>query len=350
VKVAFLQDLTVPSHVDLVSPSFLAFDLALHEAIDAGDLGIEVEVVQMDTEADEEQAVAFAQEIAADPTYVAAVAAPFWSEPPEVAAILGDAGVPTLSLSPQSPPQPAGSGLWHRFVPDSSLQVTVLADMIAGAVIDAGDPAGTEPVCIFGEDWSYSIDLQAALDRALPTTVVRTTPSGEDVETAVADVDQGCSLVVWTGAPEGALALASALHDAQLVRGRPVDLGADSLKTVIPPTAPNHEGVVVGTLTCPCVDVSTHRDEDVRRFINAYQSENGLAPGIYAAEAWDAAHMVAGLLSVAHDRASLAAGLADLDRFEGVARDYVFDPTGELVDPVVGLYTAAGSRWLTEAA
>ncbi len=114
-----------------MSPSFLAFDLALHEAIDAGALGIEVEVVQMDTEGDDEQAVDFARAIAADPTYVAAVAAPFWSEPPEVAAILGDAGVPTLSLSPQSPAPPSGSGLWHRFVPDGSLQVSVLADVIA---------------------------------------------------------------------------------------------------------------------------------------------------------------------------------------------------------------------------
>ncbi len=129
-----------------------------------------------------------------------------------------------------------------------------------------------------------------------------------------------------------------------------MDLGADSLKTVIPPTAPNHEGVVVGTLTCPCVDVSTLRDEDVRRFINAYQAANGLAPGIYAAEAWDAAHMLAGTLTAAHDRAGVAADLAVQDRFDGVARDYVFDSRGELLDPVVGLYTAAGSRWLTETA
>ncbi|HEY5859045.1 MAG TPA: hypothetical protein VIX62_02010, partial [Actinomycetota bacterium] len=81
VRVAFLQDLTVPSHVDLVSPSFLAFDLALHDAVETGGLDIDVEVVQMDTDGDPERAAAFAEEIAADPSYVAAVAAPFWTEP-----------------------------------------------------------------------------------------------------------------------------------------------------------------------------------------------------------------------------------------------------------------------------
>ena len=99
-----------PSHVDLVSPSFLAFDLALHDVLEERGVDREVEVVQMDTGGDPEEAVAFANDVAADPSYVAAVAAPFWSEPPEVASILADAGVPTLSLSPQSPAVRANRG------------------------------------------------------------------------------------------------------------------------------------------------------------------------------------------------------------------------------------------------
>ena len=335
-----------------MSPSFLAFDLAVHDAIETGGLDLDVEVVQMDTEGDTERAISAAHEIADDPSYVAAVAAPFWTEPPEVAAILAEAGVPTLSLSPQSGSPatrtaPAASGLWRRFVPDASLQVELLAVVITEAVASDVDNDAAGPVCIFGEDWSYSTDLQEDLERALPPVIARTTLRLDDVEAAVADVSRGCGLVVWTGGPDGGVDLASALHAARLVRGRPVDFGADALKTVIPPTVPNHEGVVVGALTCPCADVSTRSVDDVRRFINAYQATTGLAPGIYAAEAWDAAHVLAaGLLGGARDRGSIAAALTRLERFDGVANDYVFDDQGEIRSPHIGLYEAAGSRWL----
>ena len=45
---------------------------------------------------------------------------------------------------------------------------------------------------------------------------------------------------------------------------------------------------MVDELTCPCRDVNLTNSDAARRFINAYQSATGLAPGIYAAEAWDA--------------------------------------------------------------
>ena len=110
---------------------------------------------------------------------------------------------------------------------------------------------------------------------------------------------------------------------------------------------PNHEGVVVGGLTCPCVDVSTRTAPEVRSFVNAYQAAHGLTPAIYAAEAWDAARALAGeLAGGASDRGQVAAWLSALERVDGVARVYTFDERGELVDPRVHLYVAAGSRWL----
>jgi branched-chain amino acid transport system substrate-binding protein len=351
IRVAFLQDLTVPSHVDLVSPSFLAFDMALHGALDEQGIDLEVEVVQLDTEGDPERAVAYANEIVADPTYVAAVAAPFWTEPPEVAGILASGGLPTLSLSPQSPPpapiagaELAAAGLWHRFVPDRSLEVETLAEVIERAVAPDDDEGQTrEPVCILGEAWSYSTDLQQDLDAALPASVARIVPPGIDLDAAIETIGRGCGIVVWTGSPDGAVELEAALPEGL----QPVDLGSEAVKTVIPPTVPDHEGVVVRAVTCPCVDVSTSTASDVRRFINAYQSAHGLAPGIYAAEAWDAAHALAvPLAEGARDASEVAARFADLDAMDGVARVYRFDERGEVLDPHVDLFAATGSRWL----
>src|SRR5512134_3603694 len=126
VRIAFFQDLSVPEHVDLVSPSFLALEMVLERR--TAEHPTTVEIVQLDTGADESEAIGMANEVAADPSYVAAVAAPFWHEPPEVARILAEAGVPTLSLSPVSASpwlsaqgeRPPGDPirLWRRFVPD----------------------------------------------------------------------------------------------------------------------------------------------------------------------------------------------------------------------------------------
>ena len=84
VKIAFFQDLSVPDHVDLVSPSFLAFDMVVQRRLEGQ--GVKAEVVQFDTRGDAGAAIEMAEEVAAEGSFVLAVAAPFWHEPAEVAA------------------------------------------------------------------------------------------------------------------------------------------------------------------------------------------------------------------------------------------------------------------------
>ena len=100
VRIAFFQDLSIGSHVDLVSPSFLAFDRAVHEGTAGMDL--DVQVVQFDTGGDPGTASTFARQVVLDPTFVLAVLAPFWKEPAEVGETLAKGGVPTFSLSPEN--------------------------------------------------------------------------------------------------------------------------------------------------------------------------------------------------------------------------------------------------------
>ena len=104
---------------------------------------------------------------------------------------------------------------------------------------------------------------------------------------------------------------------------------------------------MVGSVACSCVDVSIDIGLPSRRFVNAYQSEHGLAPGVYAAEAWDAGRLAGDWLAAgASDRDAVAASLALLSTFDGVARAYAFDEVGELTGAEPGLYLAAGTRWL----
>src|SRR6186997_3409066 len=168
VRIAFFQDLSIGDHVDLVSPSFLAFDRAVHDGTVGMDLA--VEVVQFDTGGDPGTASTFARQVVLDPTFVLAVLAPFWEEPEDVGETLANGGVPTFSLSPQSAsiwsagpddgisasaPSGEPEELWRRFVPDQDLQ----AERLAGIVEDAVPESSPDPACVLAEDTVYAREL-----------------------------------------------------------------------------------------------------------------------------------------------------------------------------------------------
>ncbi|MGH2631063.1 MAG: ABC transporter substrate-binding protein [Actinomycetota bacterium] len=350
VRIAFFQDLSVPEHVDLVSPSFLALDMVLTSRTEGS--GVLVEVVQLDTAGDEVTAVDMADEVAADPSFVLAVVAPFWREPVAVARILAEAGVPTVSLSPVSPSpwtwapsdRPPGDPgeLWRRLVPDQEAQARLLAD-IAARTSSGGE---RESVCLVDDESAYGTALLQAVDEHMqgwPSTMMPAADAPEAVASS------GCRVVVWGGFPTGAAELVRSLRDAGVAGGRPVDLAGDAMKTVIPPTSPTGDGIVVGSVSCPCVDVTLDLSLASRRFVNAYQSEHGLAPGVYAAEGWDAGRLAAeAILEGATDRADMRAAVAADPTFEGIAGRYAFDAAGELDRQVARLFAASGTRWLPQ--
>lgn len=349
VKIAFLQDTSVPDHVDLVSPSYLAFDTVMQRRVIEA-RGIAVEVVQLDAGSEMTSAIEMASEVAADPAFVLAVISPFWQEPPEVARILAEGGVPTMSLSPESAspwisdasmPGDAEE-LWRRFVPDRATEVQLLAETIGSSPGDA-----TQAVCLVSDGSDYGSRLVSGITPLLGT-LESIAIDGVDAAAAAAEVaTSGCLVVVWGGFPPGARDLARAMREIGTSRGRPVDLAGDALKTAIPPTSPAGDGAIVGSVSCPCVDVSVQTDLASRRFLNVYQSEHGLIPGIYAAEAWDAGRIVAdALTSGATSRADMRTIFRSLTAYEGVARTYTFDADGEPIGIRAELYVAAGTRWL----
>ena len=348
-KIAFFEDASVPDHIDLVSPSYLAFDTVMQRRVVEA-RGIAVEVVRIDAGTDAATAIEMSHDVAADPAYVLALVSPFWQEPPEVARILAEAGVPTMSLSPESAspwisdasmPGDAAE-LWRRFVPDRATEIQLLAETIGSS---PGDE--TQAVCLVSDGSDYGSRLVSGIEPmlgSLPSIVI----DGVDADAAADEVTtSGCRVVFWGGFPPGARDLARAMSEIGTSRGRPVDLAGDALKTAIPPTSPAGDGVVVGSVSCPCADVSVQIDLASRRFLNVYQSEHGLTPGVYAAEAWDAGRIVAGALtSGATSRADVRIIFRSLTAYEGVVRTYTFDADGEPIGIRAELFVAAGTRWL----
>jgi ABC-type branched-subunit amino acid transport system substrate-binding protein len=322
-KVAFFQDLSIEDPLDLVSPSFLALEAGLAQAADGGTRGVPI-IVQFDTGGDPVAALESAQTVAADDAYVAVVAAPFWTMPEDVAAVFADAGLPVLSLSDAS--RPAAPGLvWRRFVAPAPAQADELAARAGAAT------RGT--ICVVSDDTIRAEALAPAVGERLGDRAVART---------AADVD-GCGAVVWTGGPSGAAALRVSLPDE-----RPL-LVADAAKTAayLDEAIPASDGTVA---VCPCVDVTIATDLPARRFVNVYQAATGLAPGVFAAEGWDIASLLAGIAEGSPE-AGRAAYLAGVDAVTGVlgpGGPIAFDAQGEPLGASREAHAseAAGRRWL----
>jgi hypothetical protein len=228
-------------------------------------------------------------------------------------------------------------------VPDRSAEASLLADLASRR-----SPEGVpDTVCLVRDGSLYGQGLVDEVARDLgawPSEVI----DGWDAAAAAETISTaGCRVVVWGGFPPGARDLARAMRAAGTASGRPVDLAGDALKTTIPPTSPAGDGVVVGSVACSCVDVSIEIGLASRRFVNAYQSEHGLPPGVYAAEGWDAGRFASDAIARgAADRVAMQRSVRALTGFVGVARTYAFGVDGELVGAAPNLFVAAGTRWL----
>jgi branched-chain amino acid transport system substrate-binding protein len=322
---AFIQDLSQDGSPERTQPALQAIELAFA----AASPDTPVDVVTFDTDGDAAAAVGVAREIAGDPRYVAAFAAPGLGDQAEVVAVLGPAGVPLLSLSARGTVEASQAGKWLRFVAPLDAQARALADAVStlrasrrGVCLVSAPPDGT----------TYAREVR----RLLPE------------EADVVDIDDlavaACGVAVWTGGPEGGAELAST------VGADPVVVGGPGLRE--PRFLDLAGSASDGTTSfCSCADVSTSLALEAQRFIQDYQSEFGSAPGPYAVEAWDAARLLIRVLAAgAVVREDVVAGLATATVVQGLAGPYVFRD-GELDDPesAVRRYVLEGGRWVEVA-
>ena len=343
VKIAFLHDMSVPGSAQTVTPALLGLELAFQEAVDAGDLPVVPEVVGLDVDGDDGNALELAHQIADDPTYVAAVVGPFWSEPVDVGDVLHAAGVPTISVSELDPSLATrGWSSWWRIVAGVSREAAALA-----AVIRATPPA-IDGVCVVGDGSGQSSTMGELLGANLGARVTASLdlPDEDALSDVVQRIDRsGCGLVAWTGFGPGATSLRTGLAEAG---SDPLALvGSSAMKTDL--YLSTTDGAGDGTIvTCACVDLSSSTRPEVRRFIHDFQSRYGSPPGVFGAEGWDAGGMLlATFRADALDRRTVAAALSTVDGYEGLANTYRFDDVGELGpgSAQVHVFRAEGVRW-----
>jgi ABC-type branched-subunit amino acid transport system substrate-binding protein len=331
--VAFVQDLSAEGSLDRALPVLQAVQLAFAAASLSDEDPLDVEVVSMDTGGEPATASEVAREIAGDPAFVAAIAAPDLSGQAELVARLSVAGVPTISLSGRGSVGSVRPGTWVRLVAPVDAQARVLAETVptlrrsrSGVCVAAAAPDGT----------------------TFARTVVRSLPDDlgiADVRGPAAVDQAGCGVVVWAGDAVQGAELALALRSP--VERAPILVGGHALRD--PRFLALAAGAAEGAISaCSCADVSTSLDLAAQRFIQDYQSEFGSPPGPYAVEAWDAARMVVrGLRAAGAGRDGLTGWLAGQSELDGLGGSYAFS-SGELADPEsrVRVYRLSGGRWL----
>ncbi len=304
-RVVVLYDGSVPDAREIVSPSVLAADLGLRQG------GLEPWLV--DTGGDPGPAAAAARAAAADPRVVGVIVAPFVSAGPEAGRILVEAEVPTLTLS-QVDGVPAGAGTYRRMTPG----VTDSADVLA----DAAGPGA----CLLAARDPWSEGIAEVLAKA-PTAATWRQPRTAG----------GCAAVVWSGPAAGALSLRPEVDGLLVVTDQSRTPGL--ARSVGPDPDPT-------VAVCGCVDPASDASQALQAFAHDYQEETGLDPGPYAAEAFDAASLLASLARGGTDRAAVAEALTATRLYDGAAGRYEWDDQGVLTSLRTRRYQATGVRWL----
>ena len=318
IKVAFVRDLSVPDADEHALPAMQAVRLAFETATLLDPTAAPIELEEFDLQ----QGTVELDEIDADPSYVGVIVAP--GVDGDAAAL--DVDLPVVSLSGLG----AGDGrqAWIRMV----APLVTVADALAARLRRSS-------VCIFSESPAPD-PLFGLLAQGLPGA------TAQDVEPAhAADAAQrvGCETVIWAGGPDAGGEAAPEIRLAGLAF-----IGGDRL---LDPDFLSTAGTAAeGSFAlCACANVSTSTELSARRFIQDYQSEHGVAPGAYAVEGWDAAHVI--LRAVGEGgvtRSVVASSLDALTEIDGLEGTHRFGTNGEPLEPraLLRLYRVEGGRWV----
>ena len=317
-KVAFVKDLSVPDADEHALPAVQAARLAFETASTNDPNRTPIELQEFDLDQDP----ADLQAIETDPAYVGVIVAPGVNE----AAAPLDADLPVVSLSGLGTGE--GRQAWIRMV----APLTTVADALA-ARLERAHP------CILAEDPAPD-PLFDMLAGRLPKATAETIDPATAGRVATG---AGCTTVIWAGGPDGGAVAARQLRSAGLTF-----VGADRL--LDPDFLSGAGSQAEGSFAlCSCSTVSTSTDLAARRFIQDYQSQHGVAPGAYAVEAWDAAHVILRALDGGRaTRAQVARSVAQVTEVQGLEGTHRLGDGGEPLDPraLLHLYAVRGGRWV----
>ncbi|RMI37262.1 ABC transporter substrate-binding protein, partial [Streptomyces triticirhizae] len=335
-------------HADLSGPHATAgngqqrgLNMAVDELNRLGNLPFDLAVRSLDDAGDRTLAADAARTLAADPEVMAVLGPTDDAVLPVVGETYGGAELPLLALSVAGTPDGGRHPSLLLARPPATLAGLaageVLAAHAARRVVVLNDRAA-------GEDGGRTARaVNGSLDRERFAPQTRELDSADADFTALAAelTGDGTEAVVWCGHAEGAGRLSRALRTtgfAGLGLGTERAIGPEYfLRSGQPPD----DWYFLAAYTDP------RSDPRARTFGQAHRERFGWDPEPYAAEAYDAAHLlVTAMRETVERRGGLTRGVL-LDRlraseYRGVARELAFDDTGAYAGagPLAYLYRA----------
>ena len=308
-------------------------EYAVDEVNEADRLRCEIEFVSEDSQGDSNQAPALAEKIIGDETVVFCACPYFSGETLASGQIFSDAGLAISGTGTNETIDEQGFATWFRAVAPDNIQAEVAAAYIDGAL-----EAGTVGVIHDNQDYSKGLaegvlsqlDAEVVGSKAFVINPDETDYSSVATQIAEANPD----VVFYGGYTAQAGPLAKQLNEAGFDGIFMTDDGAKD---------PSFGGLAgkgaEGALaSCPCVDPL--KVEAATGFVKGMSDRYGRnSPGTFAADVYDVTTFVFEALEsyegdpedIEAVRAHVVEAFQNAEGFEGVAKTYSWEDTGEFV-------------------
>ncbi|MFB9889801.1 branched-chain amino acid ABC transporter substrate-binding protein [Planobispora takensis] len=339
IKIGFMGDLTGPNS-GIVIPPRNGAKLVIDE-YNKTNPAVKIELVEYDSQGDGSKAVALAQQAIKDDKIVGLVGPAFSGESAQVAPVLEEAKIPSISASATNTKLAEnGWKFWHRVLPNDGVQGPSIADFIA-------DGAAAKNVFVIDDKSEYGKPLADAVRAQLGTKGVQVTndsldPTESDFSSVVNKVAAAKPDAVFFGGYYAAGGnLLKQLRDKG-VKDAKFFSGDGSLdKGLIEGAgAANAEGALVG---CPCyIATPDVTDAKVKGFADAYKAAFSADPAIYAAEGYDAATVFVEAVKAGNTTPEKINEFIASANIAGVSKQIKFQANGEVEAKDIYIYQVKG--------
>ncbi|GAA4184476.1 branched-chain amino acid ABC transporter substrate-binding protein [Streptosporangium oxazolinicum] len=297
---------------------------------------VKIELVEYDSQGDPSKAVALAQQAIKTDKIVALIGPAFSGESAQVAPVLEEAKLPSISPSATNAALATnGWKYWHRVLPSDSIQGPGIGDFIATGV-------GAKKVFVIDDKSEYGKPLADAVKAQLATKGV--TPETDSLDPAESDFSSVVNKVA-AAKPEAIFFggyyaaggnLLKQLRDKGVTAKFLSGDGSLDKGLVDGAGAANAEGALVG---CPCyIATPDVTDAKVKAFADTYKAAYKADPAIYAAEGYDAATVFVDAVkagNVTSDKINEFIATVDI---AGVSKQVKFEANGEVSAKDIYIY------------
>ena len=319
-------------------------NLAVDEAVEAGELGegVDLSVKDFDSQGDPAQAPPLANQAAADESIVALVGPAFSGESQASGEIFEDAGLPFITPSATTPGlSENGWTYFFRTVGSDKDQGPVAAQFIA-------ETLGATKVAIMDDSSDYGKPLADFVQETLESEFDVEIVERQGVEAGQQDYSAAVGAVAQSGAE--AIFYGGYYQEAGLIKKQLADAGAGDIPFVSDDGA--FDGAFFDTagketsansyVTYPGIDVTSADPE----FVEAYKSAFDTDPGAFSIESYQNARIIIeALKSGACERDAIRDFIADFDG-EVAGKQISFGENGDIAAGPFTVYEAQDGEWV----